>query len=318
MKMDFGFGPKFQIPTGALFKAMTPRILRLLETVATQGPKGAKGAQGDQGGDGWTPILAVEEDGERRVLKITDWTGGTGEPPDTGYLSEDGITADIAKAVDLRGEEGPEGKPGADGPPGEKGEPGEDGSKILFGKGPPPLDLGRPGDLYFDTATGDVFGKEPDKFQKVDPNQFDPRARKFADVMTRYRDHFGAEAMLDLLEIWGTRAGDGIQFDSKFEPFIIAQATEMLRVARSDDWEPVLINTEGKIVHMGWMARRDKFPNALRIQIFDKYKKQFAAAGFDVDSLITQRVRALVTTAADDKGLQLSDSEIAKLVREFT
>lgn len=53
-----------------------------------QGPKGDTGAKGDQGvqgiqgaqglkGDtGWSPVFAVVADGDRRVLRVTDWTGG--------------------------------------------------------------------------------------------------------------------------------------------------------------------------------------------------------------------------------------------------
>src|SRR5690606_31905380 len=61
---------------------------------------------GPAGDDGWTPVFAVVADGERRVMEILDWTGGTGTKPATGYLGAGGIVADIADALDVRGAPG--------------------------------------------------------------------------------------------------------------------------------------------------------------------------------------------------------------------
>ena len=59
--------------------------------------------KGDTGDDGWSPILVLESDGDRRVLKIDDWTGGDGTKPGTGYIGSSGIVQDKASAVDVRG-----------------------------------------------------------------------------------------------------------------------------------------------------------------------------------------------------------------------
>ena len=60
-----------------------------------------------RGTNGWTPVLSVTIDGERRVLRVTDWVGGTGTKPETGlYVSESGLTNNIVIAVDIRGEAG--------------------------------------------------------------------------------------------------------------------------------------------------------------------------------------------------------------------
>lgn len=65
---------------------------------------------GPQGFNGWSPILAVENDGARRVLRVVDWTGGSGTEPVSGlYIGVTGLVADIADAVDIRG---PQGLPG--------------------------------------------------------------------------------------------------------------------------------------------------------------------------------------------------------------
>lgn len=72
-------------------------------------PRGDKGIQGDQGFAGWSPQLAVVADGERRVLRLTAWVGGTGTAPTEfvdQYLGSSGFTSDIAQAVDIRGPAG--------------------------------------------------------------------------------------------------------------------------------------------------------------------------------------------------------------------
>jgi len=68
---------------------------------------GIEGATGDRGYEGWSPLLAVVNDDEKRVFQITDWVGGGGTKPDTGdYIGETGLVADIADAVDIRGATG--------------------------------------------------------------------------------------------------------------------------------------------------------------------------------------------------------------------
>lgn len=76
------------------------------DTGAT-GATGVAGATGAAGANGWSPILAVENDGERRVLRLVDWTGGTGTKPATGsYLGPTGFVATAAQATDIRGPQG--------------------------------------------------------------------------------------------------------------------------------------------------------------------------------------------------------------------
>lgn len=69
------------------------------------GPAGVAGERGDlgpRGFEGWEPVLAVVQDGERRVLQIADWVGGGGVKPASGqYLGLMGFVTDIAQATDL-------------------------------------------------------------------------------------------------------------------------------------------------------------------------------------------------------------------------
>lgn len=74
------------------------------------GPRGSKGAKGDSGSnglDGWSPILAVVEDGQRRVHQVTGWTGGTGAEPESGwFIGPRGPVDRIEDATDIRGPKG--------------------------------------------------------------------------------------------------------------------------------------------------------------------------------------------------------------------
>lgn len=72
-----------------------------------QGVQGPTGPKGDTGDAAWTPVFAIVADGERRVQRVTDWTGGGGTKPATGaYLGPTGFVATAAEATDVRGAAG--------------------------------------------------------------------------------------------------------------------------------------------------------------------------------------------------------------------
>jgi hypothetical protein len=59
------------------------------------------------GNAGWSPILSLISDGNRRVLQVSGWVGGSGLPPDIGgYIGASGLVSLIANAIDIRGSEG--------------------------------------------------------------------------------------------------------------------------------------------------------------------------------------------------------------------
>ena len=65
------------------------------------------------GGAGWSPVLAVVADGNRRVFQIINWVGGSGSPPAIGgYIGSSGLVSSIASAVSVIG---PPGLPGLSG-----------------------------------------------------------------------------------------------------------------------------------------------------------------------------------------------------------
>ena len=97
-------------PTGANDAANKSYV----DTVASTGAAGADGSDGTDGtdgDDGWAPILSVASDSDRRVLKLEDWTGGTGtKPGNVGeYISASGFDATIGNGVDIRGPQGTSG-----------------------------------------------------------------------------------------------------------------------------------------------------------------------------------------------------------------
>lgn len=57
-----------------------------------------------RGFDGWSPRLAIVADGNREVIEVVGWSGGTGNPPVSGvYLGSIGYVTNIADAVNIRG-----------------------------------------------------------------------------------------------------------------------------------------------------------------------------------------------------------------------
>lgn len=81
---------------------------------------------------GWTPILALQNYGEKRIIKVTGWLGGSGCPPAKDfYLSQTGFTSNIDEATNIRGgdERGPQGFQGATGAQGSSGPQGAQGAQ---------------------------------------------------------------------------------------------------------------------------------------------------------------------------------------------
>lgn len=63
--------------------------------------RGATGV-GDPGNNAWTAIEAIVEDGDRRVKKVVDWIGGTGDKPDVGmYVGPAGYVALASQATNV-------------------------------------------------------------------------------------------------------------------------------------------------------------------------------------------------------------------------
>ena len=90
--------------------------------VGATGSNGVQGIQGLAGNNGWSPVLASTTDGDRRVMFISNWVGGTGEAPSTGqYIGGTGLVSDISLAVDFRGVQGLQGLKGDKGDTGANG-----------------------------------------------------------------------------------------------------------------------------------------------------------------------------------------------------
>ena len=94
----------------------------------SNGSNGSSGSDGANGVNGWSPLFTAISDGERRVLQLQNWAGGSGSTPgyEGYYLGASGFTPYLYDATDIRGERGSDGAPGADG--GNGGSSGADGA----------------------------------------------------------------------------------------------------------------------------------------------------------------------------------------------
>ena len=95
--------------------------------------KGATGATGASGANGWTPSLRTEVRGaDELVLRIIDWTGGSGTKPVVGYLSSTGIVTNISNATNIRGTQGLQGIQGEQGIQGVAGQDAAQATNIAI------------------------------------------------------------------------------------------------------------------------------------------------------------------------------------------
>ena len=84
------------------------------------GGEGPPGSAGDDGDDGWSPVYSIVSSGEKRVLRLVDYVGGTGTKPTipaNSYLGASGLTT-LAAGIDVRGPQGGIGNTGNPGPAG--------------------------------------------------------------------------------------------------------------------------------------------------------------------------------------------------------
>ena len=104
-------GAGYRISFSGLLHGTVTNYIGDISAPGPQGPQGdpgAAGAAGVKGDNGWMPVLAIATDANRRVLEVTDWSGGTGtKPTDLGYITAaGGLDADIANGADIRGPSG--------------------------------------------------------------------------------------------------------------------------------------------------------------------------------------------------------------------
>jgi hypothetical protein len=85
-----------------VLEATNTTLVNILNSLKTTLQGAVDSGQGIQG---WSPILGVVSDGDRRVLQIDDWTGGDGgtKPSVGSYIGSTGEVATVAEALDIRG-----------------------------------------------------------------------------------------------------------------------------------------------------------------------------------------------------------------------
>ena len=100
-------------------KQTESQVQALINTaIANSGGGDGTGPPGEDGSDGLpgrTPTIVAEQDGQRVVLRISEWSDGSGDAPMTGYLGDGAIVSDIAEAINFRGPAGQDGTDGTGG-----------------------------------------------------------------------------------------------------------------------------------------------------------------------------------------------------------
>ena len=92
------------------------------------GPTGANGTDGTNGNNGWTAVYAIVNSGERRILRLDSWIGGSGALPSQlnnlvgQYVGPTGYVSNAANAVNIRGPAGSGSGGGGTGTPGTNGD----------------------------------------------------------------------------------------------------------------------------------------------------------------------------------------------------
>jgi hypothetical protein len=94
---------------------------------SVQGEKGDTGATGAKGNNGYSPVYQLVTNSNGTFIQITDWVGGDGTKPATGYLSSNGVVSNINNATNIRGDKGDQGLQGVQGNDGKQGTQGIQG-----------------------------------------------------------------------------------------------------------------------------------------------------------------------------------------------
>lgn len=137
---------------------MTVKVLAFWGAAGGEGG----GEAGTPGTNGWSPVLSAEADGERRVLRVIDWTGGSGTKPAAGrYVGAGGLVLAAADALDVRGQAGQDGAPGTPGTPGADGGDGSNGLSVELQKTATHIQWRQTGGEWFDLVLLDDLKGEP-------------------------------------------------------------------------------------------------------------------------------------------------------------
>jgi hypothetical protein len=150
------------------------------------GPAGVKGNDGEDGAPGTNGTPGTNGEDGAPGTNGTDGTDGsaivegTGAPAASlgadGDLYIDTVSRDVYQKTSgawtvitnlSGGPVGPKGDPGTNGSNGTPGTNGTDGSSVRTGAGAPAAGLGNVGDVYIDSATGDLYAKDADGWTKT-------------------------------------------------------------------------------------------------------------------------------------------------------
>lgn len=100
--LDWDAGVDYEHP--AFVRGSDGIVYTSVQTTSGNDPTTDNGTYWAQfGATGWSPRVAVVQDGYRSVFRITGWVGGVGRPPGSGqYIGASGLVSTAAEAVDLK------------------------------------------------------------------------------------------------------------------------------------------------------------------------------------------------------------------------
>ena len=143
-----------------------------------KGPKGDKGEDGAVGATGATGAAGQNgqngRDGKDILSGTSDPTSETGKEGDkyvnttTGdiFIKRNGQWEREGNLKGPKGDKGETGAAGENGQNGQNGQNGRDGKDILSGTSDPTSEIGKEGDKYVNTTTGDIFVKKNGQWER--------------------------------------------------------------------------------------------------------------------------------------------------------
>ena len=143
-----------------------------------KGPKGDKGEDGAVGATGATGAAGQNgqngRDGKDILSGTSDPTSETGKEGDkyvnttTGdiFVKKNGQWEREGNLKGPKGDNGKDGAAGETGAAGQNGQNGRDGKDILSGTSDPTSEIGKEGDKYVNTTTGDIFVKKNGQWER--------------------------------------------------------------------------------------------------------------------------------------------------------
>lgn len=261
-----------------------------LDNVKIQGGVEQPGTVGTPGEKGWSPVLAVVTDGSRRVLQVSDWTGGQGTKPAIGqYIGASGLTSTIGDAVDIRGAAGVDGVDGTN---------GEDGREVEFQNNGTHIQWRYVGDASWTNLVSLSAITGPAGDDGADGREIELQVNGSDMLQWRY---VGDPTWTDLFDFSGL-GGGSIDQDNKIRVIEISQADIPSAYTKADIVE--YLNTLGLIIDEFEIIAVEVVPGFnpwFGLIAYYKLDETTGTTATDTEALVNGTVNGSVTLGATGK-----------------